>query len=305
MTRGSIYAGWTHAGPHRVWVRVPAELKRQAERANGDGAHPPGSLYSHLRASTITEQAEAFTDPYWRRHPLNGDEEGGARTPVVILHGIATSSHRMEPLLRGLGSNRASFAPDLPGFGRSDPPGQALDVESLANSLRRWMIDNRVAPATLLGISFGAQVAIEVASRHAVVERLILVALTDPAERKRRGYPLRWALNSPLLVPAALRRMLGACGWQARRALKAARSDPVEEKLELIEAPTLVIRGARDRVSTESWARRVADAVPNARIETLEGAGHMPSGGSISRLVSIVDSFLAEEDEARAGSSTA
>ncbi|MGH2924307.1 MAG: hypothetical protein ACRDKH_09825, partial [Solirubrobacterales bacterium] len=91
MAHGEIYAGWSHAGRHRVWVRVPAELKRRADAANGDGLHL-GPAWGHLRDVPVAEQAEALNEPFWGRSPLNAAGEDLAGPPVVIVHGIATSS---------------------------------------------------------------------------------------------------------------------------------------------------------------------------------------------------------------------
>ena len=299
VARGGIYAGWSHAGRHRVWVRVPAELKRRAEEANGDGPHA-GPAWGRLRDVPVAAQAEALAEPFWGRSPLNGTGVDLAGPPIVLVHGIATSSRGMEPLLRELGRRRPAFAPDLPGFGRSDPPLRALDLAGLAESLRRWMLDNHLAPAVLVGTSFGCQVAIELASSHPeLAEHLVLLGPTDPAERDRRLYPLKWAASAPRLAPTALRNVIDAGPWQAKRALEQARRDPVEDKLGLIEAPTLIVRGSRDWVTPRSWAKKLAERIPVSRLETIEHAGHMPANGAVGRLAAMIEDFL-DGDLARA-----
>src|SRR5690242_7414302 len=140
--RSGVYGGWTRAGRNRVFVRVPAELKRQAEG---------------------------------RADPWNGN--GGPpldTTPIVLVHGLS-SSRTLRPLIKALGTRRPVFAPDLPGFGMSDPPTHPLDVPGLADALRRWMLDNRLSPAIVVGVAFGCQVAVDLAARHpASVDRLVL-----------------------------------------------------------------------------------------------------------------------------------
>src|SRR6266498_740464 len=78
-------------------------------------------------------------------------------TPIVLVHGLS-SSRSLKPLIKALGSRRPVFAPDLPGFGMSDQPIHPLDIPGLADALRRWMIDNGLAPAIVTGVSFGYQV---------------------------------------------------------------------------------------------------------------------------------------------------
>ncbi len=298
--KGGIYGGWTHAGRHRIWVRVPAELKRRVDADNGEG--PPRHAVEHgrLRSTTIAEQAEALRRPYWGRLPLNGAGEDLEAAPIVLVHGIATSSRGMEPLLRELGARHAAFAPDLPGFGRSDPPPRALDLTGLAEELRRWLLDNRLAPAVLVGVSFGSQVAIDLASRHpAVVERLVLVGPTDPALRGRRTYALRWALSAPRLAPTAFRNLLEAGPWQAKRAQEQARRDPIEQKLARIEAPTLIIHQPEDLIFYPALVQQTAnliaaDGTPVRRVEIAGARGHLDSVVSLAQVGDVIGTFLEE-----------
>src|SRR5262245_40295657 len=46
--------------------------------------------------------------------------------PVVLVHGLSASSRCMVPTAERLAVYRPVYAPDLPGFGRSDTPIQAL-----------------------------------------------------------------------------------------------------------------------------------------------------------------------------------
>src|SRR6188472_806762 len=142
--RNGVYGGWTRAGNTRVFVRVPTQLKRQSaghsNSSNGNGSRP----------------------------------ELGA-TPIVLVHGLS-SSRALKPLIRALGTRRPVYAPDLPGFGMSDQPIHPLDISGLADALRRWLFDNELAPANVVGISVGSQVAVDLAVHHpAALDRLVLV----------------------------------------------------------------------------------------------------------------------------------
>jgi pimeloyl-ACP methyl ester carboxylesterase/predicted RNA-binding protein with PIN domain len=295
---GEIFGGWTTSGTRRIWVRVPMELKERAERANGNGAAHGAN--GSARSRTIAELADELRTPFWGRSPLNGAGEDLAEPPIVFVHGIASSGRGMEPLLSELGSKRAAFAPDLPGFGRSEPPPHVLDVDGLAEALRRWMIDHRIAPAAIVGASFGCQIAIDLASNHPeLVDRLILIGPTDPEALVGRGYAWRWltsaARGSPHLDTTVVRDFIDARPWQIVRSLQLAAEDPVEEKLGSIVAPTLVVRGERQLAGPDSWAARIDELIPNARVETLPGAVHIHGLAGARRLTPILESFLAEE----------
>jgi pimeloyl-ACP methyl ester carboxylesterase len=269
--RNGIYGGWTHSGRDRVFVRVPTELKRQAvdhsNGANGDGSLP---------------ELEA--------------------TPIVLVHGLS-SSRTLKPLIRALGSRGPVFAPDLPGFGMSDQPIHPLDVPELADALRRWMIDNELAPAIVVGVAFGCQVAADLASRYpAAVDRLVLVGPTfDPEARTPVRVALRWARNaphtSPRLAPRIIHDFIDAGPWRTVRTLRRALEDPIEDKFAEIEAPSLVVRPERDHLAPAAWTERVADLIPDAELVVLPKAAHAIGPRAAARLTALLDPFLSPADE--------
>jgi pimeloyl-ACP methyl ester carboxylesterase len=268
--RNGVYGGWTHAGNTRIFVRVPTELKELSESiksVSGNGNMP---------------------------------ELGVA--PIVLVHGLS-SSRTLKPLIRALGSRRPVFAPDLPGFGMSDQPIHPLDISGLADALRRWLLDNQLAPAIVIGISFGCQVAVDLAARHpAAVERLVLVGPTvDPDARSASRMALRWARNaphsSPRLAPTIVHDFIDAGPWRSMWTLRRALEDPIEEKLSEIEAPTLVVRPERDRLVPEDWSKRVAELIPDAELVVLTKAGHSIGPKTAARLTALLVPFLVESEE--------
>jgi pimeloyl-ACP methyl ester carboxylesterase len=264
-TRGNgVYGGWSHAGRDRVFVRVPSELKRRS--ANGNGSAPA------LEA-----------------------------TPIVLVHGFS-SSRSLKPLIKALGMRRPVFAPDLPGFGMSDQPVHPLDIPGLADALRRWLLDNDLSPAILIGVSFGCQVAVDLAARHpAVVDRLVLVGPAfDPEARTPARLAMRWARNaprsSPRLAPVVVHDLIDAGPWRSVRTLRKALQDPTEEKLGQIEAPTLVVRPERDHLVPAAWTKRVAKLIPDAELGVLPKASHSIGPRTATRLTALLVPFLAENE---------
>jgi pimeloyl-ACP methyl ester carboxylesterase len=102
---------------------------------------------------------------------------GGFDEQVTLfcLHPIDASSRTFSRFLPELADVRSVYAPDLPGYGESDPsPSRsvaeaATAISDLANHLRLRQID-------LLGVQYGAAVALELAAaRPELVRRLVLV----------------------------------------------------------------------------------------------------------------------------------
>jgi pimeloyl-ACP methyl ester carboxylesterase len=270
--RNGVYGGWTHAGRDRVFVRVPTELKRRSvassNGSSGNGAGP--------------------------------DLE---TTPIVLVHGLC-SSRSLKPLIKALGTHRPVFAPDLPGFGLSEQPIHPLDVPGLADALRRWLFDNGLAPAIVIGVSFGCHVAVELAARHpATVDRLVLVGPTfDPEARTPARLALRWARNaphsSPRLAPTVVHDLIDAGPWRSVRTLRMALDDPVEEKLGLIEAQTIVVRPERDHLAPAERTERLAELIPDAELVVLPKAGHSIGPRAAARLTALLVPFLADAEAA-------
>jgi pimeloyl-ACP methyl ester carboxylesterase len=97
--------------------------------------------------------------------------------PLFCLHPIEASSRTFSRFLPELADLRSVYAPDLPGYGESDPSptgsiaDAAIAISDLANDLRLRQID-------LLGVQYGAGVALELAAaRPELVRRLVLAAV--------------------------------------------------------------------------------------------------------------------------------
>jgi pimeloyl-ACP methyl ester carboxylesterase len=267
--RNGVYSGWSHAGNHRLYVRVPTATKQGRVNGNGNGAAPEEDL-----------------------------------APIVLVHGFG-SSRLLKPLLRALGEHRPVFAPDLPGFGMSDPPVRPLEVSELADELRRWMIDSDISPAVVTGTSFGCQVAVDLAARHpAIVDRLVLVApMGDPELRRTPGQlAVRWAKSahraSPRVAPALVHDVFDASPWRAMRNLRQGLDHKLDGQLEEVEAPALVIRGERDHLVPAEWAKQVARRLPDAELVVLPRTGHTIGPKAAERLAPLLERFLADESTA-------
>ena len=79
-------------------------------------------------------------------------------------------------------------------------------------------------------------------------------------------------------------------GWQAQ-AYAGATFD-VYDRIPAITAPTLVIHGTADTVVDPRNAELLAERIPNARAELLDGAGHLFFWERADDFVRIVEEFL-------------
>lgn len=103
---------------------------------------------------------------------------GGVGSPIVFIHGLGSSGYiEWRFNLEHFASSHRVFAPDLPGFGRSDKPASArYGIPYFARTVDRYMANRRLRAATVVGTSMGGRVALELALAYpARVGRLVVV----------------------------------------------------------------------------------------------------------------------------------
>jgi 2-hydroxy-6-oxonona-2,4-dienedioate hydrolase len=175
---------------------------------------------------------------------------------VVLIHGLSVSGRYLLPTAARLAAGRRVYVPDLPGFGGSERPPQALTIHDLADTLAAWMRAMHLQQAALLGHSFGCQILAELALGHSeCLARAIFVAPTvEPQARTAIRQIARLLLDAfrepPGLLPIALYDYLRAGVGRTVRTLHYALQDTIERKLPQVRVPSLVIRGAHDPIVT-------------------------------------------------------
>lgn len=219
---------------------------------------------------------------------------------VILVHGLVVSSRYMVPTLKRLAPHHRVYAPDLPGFGKSDKPPHALNVTELSNSLSAWMREVGLERAALVGNSFGCQIIADLAVRHPErVERAVLQGPTmDPRARTVLRQVRRSLLDAPReplsLLPIELLDYLSAGTGRAWRTFRYALEDQIEEKLPHVHVPTLVVRGSRDLIVPQRWAEEAIGLLPMGRLVVIPGAAHTANYGAPLELARVIRAFLNE-----------
>ncbi len=220
--------------------------------------------------------------------------------PVVLVHGLGISSRHMLPTAERLDDEFRVLVPDLPGYGRSGKPSPSLTLAGLADALELWLARLGVTTATFVANSYGCQIVVEMALRRPdLVERAVLVGPTvDARGRTLRQQSVRLLIDGlrepPSLVLLAATEYLRAGPRTFVRATLDALHDRLESKLPLVTAPTLVVRGARDPLVSDGWAREVARLLPHGRLAVVPGAAHAVNYNAPEQLARLVRKFVAE-----------
>jgi 2-hydroxy-6-oxonona-2,4-dienedioate hydrolase len=260
----------------------PYELRREGI------IRSTGRLSSEwIRAEGLLMHARVSVDP-----------TPSSSLPLVLVHGIGVASRFMVPVAELLAPYHRVYAPDLPGFGKSEKPAHALSLVELTDVLAWWMREIGLESAAFLGNSFGCQIVADLALRYPeLVERVVLQGPTmDPRARTARQQLIRWLRNSrqePLSHGLISAREYPRCGF--RRLIKTFRyalEDRIEEKLPHVRVPALVVRGSRDPIVPQRWAEEATRLLPMGRLAVIPGAPHTVVYDAPLDLARVVRPFL-------------
>ncbi len=245
---------------------------------------------------------------------------GGEGPTVLFVHGFAADKDNWTRLAPHMGGFDLVM-PDLPGHGettRSD--AQSYDVRSQVQRLKAFHDELQLGPIHLVGNSMGGHISVTYAATYPDDVRT-LTLVNSGGVRSPIKSELTKALEqgfNPLLVQdvADYDRLLAfifveppwipgvAKTYLAKQAVDhrpfndkiwgdlRTRPVPLEPLLPTVEAPTLIIWGAQDRVIHPSAAAVFAGGIPDSRTQMMSETGHAPMVERPQTVASLMRPFL-------------
>jgi len=239
--------------------------------------------------------------------------ERGQGAPILYLHGGAGIG-RDAPFIDLLARDRRVIAPSHPGFGKSALPDWLDSVDDIAHVYLELMDRVGLTRADLVGLSIGGWIAAEIATK--VPERIGRLVLIGPVGVKtgtsdkldvpdvfamprekldqlrfhdpgRHAPELATLPDEELHIIARNSETLALLTWEPYM-----HNPKLKHRLHRVNVPTLFVRGASDGIVSADYLARYAALIPQARIETLAQAGHLPQVEQPAATAATVLQFL-------------
>jgi pimeloyl-ACP methyl ester carboxylesterase len=223
--------------------------------------------------------------------------EGGEGSSLLYLH-AGGGFRPTHPAMPHFAKRHRIIAPSHPGFGRSSLPSWINSVDDFAHIYLELMQRLNLQDTILVGASIGGWVAAELATKNTSrLSHLVLIgpsgikvgsrdtldipdifAMT-PAEFEKRLFrdPEKFHPNftkmndADLAVVARNRQTMALIAWEPYL-----HNPKLKHRLQMIDVPTMVVRGEHDGLISKKYAKAYADLIPGAAFMQIAEAGHAP-----------------------------
>lgn len=253
---------------------------------------------------------------------INGQQlnynEKGEGSAAVLVHGFPLDRRIWDAQVEGLSDGYRVIAPDLRGFGKSQP-GKPFTIEDLADDLHQLLEKIGALPCVLGGLSMGGYVSLAYVAKYPTdLKGLMLIdtkAEADTAEGKANRLKMiescrvggakvvADSMASKMTAPGASAEVVA----KARRIMEECPPATIEHaclamlsrrdyrgELPSIAVPTLVIVGEQDAFIPLALARDMSRQIARARLAVVGKAGHLAPMEQPDETNRVIGSFLAD-----------
>ena len=246
----------------------------------------------------------------------------GAGEPIVILHGLFGMLDNWQTLAKQLAENYLIYLVDQRNHGRS-PRADTHGYPEMAEDLHDFLRAEGIPAATILGHSMGGKTAMQFALTYPeMTERLIVVdiapkaypgghegiidALSELRPERFTGRGDAEAFLAPRIPELGVRQFLlknltrnKEGGYRLKinlpvlaREYPRILADISPEPDATYDGPALFVRGGRSRYVADTDLPRIRTLFPQARLETVPGAGHWVHAQAPRELLTQLIDFL-------------
>jgi len=224
------------------------------------------------------------------------EENAGGKDTLLILHGWRQSSAHWQNTISLLPKDVRALALDMPTFGTTKPLPGKPNVAEYADFVHKFIQKQKLKAVTVLGHSFGGQVAVDLALRYPNdVKKLILVSsacIRNPKPNLRSKIarlikPI--TLKMPDYFQKAFIRLMASSDYtksdpEQRDVLKRILRVDYTDQLKNIKQQSFVVWGTNDKTIPNS-SKLISELIPKSVLIPLYGADHNPHLTSLDKLI--------------------
>ena len=252
--------------------------------------------------SPTTSMTDKERQPNTTNSDLHVEKLGNAGNDLLMLHGWGQNLESLRALGELLSKNARVHLIDLPGFGRSPAPLEDWDTIGYAERIRKYLLDNNIERADLLGHSFGGRVCVRLTSRYPELVRS--VTLINSGGLKRAQGKAKLKSRAIQILGKTLKKLdktIGTNVWESwfvprfastdyknagklRTILVKTVNEDVTEDAGKIDAPVFLLWGELDTETPLEMGQRYNSIIRNSKLVVLPGKGHFPFLGDSAHL---------------------
>ncbi|MBR5586472.1 MAG: alpha/beta hydrolase [Clostridia bacterium] len=240
-------------------------------------------------------------------------ETFGEGSDVLVLHGWGADIPAVRPIANALCAKFKVWLVDLPGFGKSDMPGEDWDVYSYADFVKKFADEAGIVNPVLIGHSFGGRLSIILSAKKLMNPPKII--LVDSAGIKpkhgldyyckvytyklmKRVAALAGKLSKPL--EDKIKSQFGSADYKnanplMRTVMVRVVNEDLTYLLKDISCPTLLFWGEKDDATPLSDAKKMEKLIPDAGVVTVAGGGHYSYIDNFPLFNAVANKFLEKD----------
>jgi non-heme chloroperoxidase len=252
-------------------------------------------------------------------------EQGARNGPaIVMLHGYTDSHRSFDLLCQQLPESWRVIALTQRGHGQSDKPASGYEAHDIASDIPLFLDALGIETAVIAGHSMGAMTALQVAADYpGRVAGLVLMGAFAGYSDKPEVAELAAAVASfdehvdgefvlafqestfaePIpqrFLDTIIAESLRCPAFVWRAALQGQLNAAVMKAARRCQAPALLIHGAKDAFVPITDQLKLRDALPSARLFSMQGVGHTPHWERPAETSALIQAFLGELADAGA-----
>lgn len=204
-------------------------------------------------------------------------EKSGHGSPMLLLHGN-TQNHRIFSVVaKELEKSYTVYAIDSRDHGKSSRVKE-LHYSDMVKDIAEF-IEKVVGESVIIyGLSDGGILALMLAIERPELLTRIIVSGASTRPEDSKDYAIKLFKFAKLFYPSKMKMLL-------------AEPNITAEQLHTINVPTVVLAGSKDMIKDEA-TRSIAAAIPNSKLEILQGESHTSYAVRSEKLYPILKKYL-------------